>query len=38
MCSAVARSWRGYVLGLLSVAAVTILIGALEPPWHVAKL
>src|SRR4029079_12091379 len=38
VASAVARSGRGYVIGLLSVAAVTILIGALEPPWHVANV
>ena len=38
VASAVARSWRGYVIGLLSVAAVTILIGALEPPWRVANV
>ena len=36
--SAVTRSWRGYAIGLLSVAAVTVLIGALEPPWRVANV
>jgi len=36
--SAVARSWRGYAIGLLSVVVVTVLIGALEPPWRVANV
>ena len=34
----VARNWRGYVVGLLSVALVTVVIGALEPPWRVANV
>ena len=36
--SAVTRGWRGYAIGLLSVAIVTMLIGALAPPWHVANV
>jgi two-component system sensor histidine kinase KdpD len=38
VATAIRRSWRGYLIGLLSVAAVTILIGALEPPWRVANV
>lgn len=36
--AAVTRGWRGYAIGLLSVAGVTILIGALQPPWRVANV
>jgi two-component system sensor histidine kinase KdpD len=36
--SAVTRSWRGYVIGLSSVAFVTLVIGTLQPPWRVANL
>lgn len=35
---AVTRHWRGYALGVLSVAFVTLVIGALQPPWHIANL
>jgi len=34
----VARRWRGYVIGLSSVVLVTVIIGALRPPWHVANV
>src|SRR5258706_5848228 len=33
-----ARRWRGYAMGLSSVALVTIIIGALQPPWHIANV
>src|SRR5690349_3350769 len=35
---AVARDWRGYLLGLFSVGLVTLVIGALQPPWRVANV
>ncbi len=33
-----ARHWRGYAMGLSSVALVTVVIGALQPPWHIANV
>ncbi len=30
--------WRGYAIGLLSVLLVTVIIGALQPPWHIANI
>ena len=38
VASAVTRSWRGYAIGILSVVVVTVLIGALQPPWRVANV
>lgn len=35
---AVARDARGYVFALASVALVTLVIGALQQPWHVANV
>src|SRR6266568_3690130 len=35
---AAVRRWRGYAIGLSSVALVTVVIGALQPPWHVANI
>lgn len=35
---ALARRWRGYAIGLASVVLVTTVIGALQPPWHVANV
>ncbi len=35
---AVVRRWRGYAIGLSSVTLVTVVIGALQPPWHVANI
>ncbi|HEY3218812.1 MAG TPA: ATP-binding protein [Candidatus Limnocylindria bacterium] len=34
----VARHWRGYAMGLSSVLLVTGVIGALQPPWHIANV
>lgn len=36
--TAVTRRWRGYALGLVSVVVVTLVIGALQPPWRIANL
>src|SRR5258708_31113875 len=33
-----ARHWRGYAMGLSSVALVTVVIGTLQPPWHIANV
>jgi two-component system sensor histidine kinase KdpD len=35
---AVARHWRGYALGLVSVGIVTLIIGTLQLPWRIANL
>jgi len=35
---AVTREWRGYALGLASVAVVTAIIGTLAPSWPVANI
>jgi two-component system sensor histidine kinase KdpD len=34
----IARNWRGYAMGLSSVVLVTVVIGALQPPWHIANV
>ena len=34
----VTRHWRGYVTGLSSVVLVTVIIGAFQPPWHMANV
>jgi two-component system sensor histidine kinase KdpD len=36
--TAVTREWRGYALGLASVAIVTLIIAALPASWRVANL
>jgi two-component system sensor histidine kinase KdpD len=36
--SAVMRQWRGYALGLASIAVVTAIIGGLAPSWPVANI
>jgi len=36
--SAVVRGWRGYALGLASIAVVTVIIGSLAPSWPVANI
>lgn len=38
VATAVTRHWRGYALGLISVGVVTLVIGALQPPWRIANL
>ena len=38
VASAVIRGWRGYALGLASIAIVTAIIGSLAPSWPVANI